>query len=205
MSGSIASSDQSITATRPSRAASCKKRTCPQRRSSKLPLTTTSLRATTHFNNPLRDPHFDAEPARHRLLGNHVQISAAAAGIHGPRVLRLVVAQDARRSTLIVGWRTVCGRMASQHSMQSFIEAPRACGVRGQDRVVAVLAGLAQPADPGGIEVLHAQRVVALRPRRHRHHVDHTLQPAGHGRVVVGLDVPGKNPAFVMEIDNPGD
>ena len=58
------------------------------------------------------------------FFGRDEQIAAAAARIHRAGMARLVGAEQAARSILTAGWRTVPGRMASQHFMHSLKEAP---------------------------------------------------------------------------------
>ena len=59
---------------------------------------------------------------------------------------------------------------------------------------------MAKAPDPFRIQVLDAQRIVALRPLIHRHKLQDALQPARHPGVAGGLDVGRKVAALVRGV-----
>ena len=139
-SRAAASSDQSRTVSSPSRAASCKKRNERERGSSNAPVTATWPARSCQT---IVCPHFHLKGAGHGRLRGDEQIAAAAAGIHGAGMARLAARSRPARSALTAGWRTVPGRMVSQHFMHSLKEAPRAATSRG------TASKQSRPADPG--------------------------------------------------------
>src|SRR5208282_2932111 len=142
-----------------------------------------------------------SERPRHQLFRDDIQVTAAAARVHRARIPGLIVFQQRGQ---IDGKRGV-----PQHAGQKRLPTAHALVHRGgqpleiasDDRIVAVLARLAQAADPLRIEVLDAQRIVAFGPRGDGNHGHDTFQPAGDDGIVAAFDMHWEDASLVRGVE----
>src|SRR5581483_2162660 len=144
----------------------------------------------------LFDSNVDMEGAGDGAVGGDDEVAAAAAGEHGAGKFVLIGAEEGREIDFDEGMADSL-RQEGFPAGHGFVEGgAEGADIATADGVKAVMAGLAESGDPGGVEFFFAKRTVAFGARLDGQEMEDGFEPGGDGRIEERFDVGRKDAAL---------